>query len=738
MESSSHVIARSRPVRIAFLIPLGEDSHPILDSVVDAAVSMWGGRFTLIVPCVGGEPMEAFRPWLDGFDPDVIYSYVDLTELQENDLHERHYPSELRSHSKDIDGHRYTPMLPFAPLSVHTVLPALGAGGRVANAGPAPIVELHPMVSSDPFLRQNFSSSMMFQNAIRRSLAPFGSPLVVVPEGAEVADLGRGARPTETISGAAALLNALARRPMAKSSAQIAAALCSRWSLPRRPWLSSFNLVIGDSVDDRLMFWNARFLFETWRDGDDADLYVPTARMKDPEFVEALANFLKRRNWVGDQHSSGHYRVTLRSITLSVDTMAPWATELTRLLTHQTVNTEQIASLEAFAKPGPNADHIARRWPVHGQEVFGNSPSLYLAPSPPEHLRFVPPELDSPLSGHWAIDLDIARTVGPSTYEPKLGRWRLPRRMRVTRTFCAPYHLQNNSVTLTPRVEATGLLTLFGASGAPLPTVSLPSDAAAIRIALTYGRDWTPLSRGAEPTLLRQLCHDARPSDAGQHFYGVFKLLGNVGVASDVLLHRFWRKQLDRFGATDQRSEHRHPQVLRRIEKRLGRKPLNLDDDAHRQELANLILLEADAERMVVPSIPWSDLVRDFQPTIDEYTPEGDSLAAAESREAYAAELRRCVERYCGAGILHQGYELRCRKCLHRNWISLDALAVTIPCHVCQRPVAAPLDQPWQFRLNGFLRESLQRHGIGPLFWVLNRFQRDHRGSFWFEGPLNI
>jgi hypothetical protein len=49
------------------------------------------------------------------------------------------------------------------------------------------------------------------------------------------------------------------------------------------------------------------------------------------------------------------------------------------------------------------------------------------------------------------------------------------------------------------------------------------------------------------------------------------------------------------------------------------------------------------------------------------------------------------------------------------------------------------VDRPWQFRLNGFLREALQRHGIAPLFWVLSRYQQDARNqSFWFEGPLSI
>lgn len=49
------------------------------------------------------------------------------------------------------------------------------------------------------------------------------------------------------------------------------------------------------------------------------------------------------------------------------------------------------------------------------------------------------------------------------------------------------------------------------------------------------------------------------------------------------------------------------------------------------------------------------------------------------------------------------------------------------------------MDRPWQFRLNGFLRETLQRHGMTPLFWVLGRYQQEPMSqSLWFEGPLCI
>jgi hypothetical protein len=117
-----------------------------------------------------------------------------------------------------------------------------------------------------------------------------------------------------------------------------------------------------------------------------------------------------------------------------------------------------------------------------------------------------------------------------------------------------------------------------------------------------------------------------------------------------------------------------------------------------------------------------------------EDTPE----ALADERASLGMGFRESLQRMCELELFHQGYELRCPKCLHRNWIGVQDLKMKMPCAVCHEVALAPVDQPWQFRLNGFVRDALQRHGIGPLFWVLGRCQQKFREGFWFEGPLNI
>jgi hypothetical protein len=58
----------------------------------------WGGRFSLIVPCVSRKILPAYWPWLDKFGPDIVYSYVPLSDHDVLEGHERLAPSAYMSH----------------------------------------------------------------------------------------------------------------------------------------------------------------------------------------------------------------------------------------------------------------------------------------------------------------------------------------------------------------------------------------------------------------------------------------------------------------------------------------------------------------------------------------------------------------------------------------------------------------------------------------------------------------
>src|SRR5687768_7609915 len=97
---AKEIKGRARPIRVAFLVELEESAQSIVDAVFEKCLGMWGGRYSLIIPVANGRVVPAYFDWLRSFDPDIIYSYVDLERQGQLDIHESIYPAFLTRHRK--------------------------------------------------------------------------------------------------------------------------------------------------------------------------------------------------------------------------------------------------------------------------------------------------------------------------------------------------------------------------------------------------------------------------------------------------------------------------------------------------------------------------------------------------------------------------------------------------------------------------------------------------------------
>jgi hypothetical protein len=110
-------------MRVAYLVDLANCPDELLDAIFAEAYSRWGGRRTLIVPTTVKGIDQRYAAWLQYLDPDVIYSFVELSDAAVAAMHERYAPAHLIRHQDSPGGRSIEIRIPYRGLSSLSVLP---------------------------------------------------------------------------------------------------------------------------------------------------------------------------------------------------------------------------------------------------------------------------------------------------------------------------------------------------------------------------------------------------------------------------------------------------------------------------------------------------------------------------------------------------------------------------------------------------------------------------------------
>jgi hypothetical protein len=136
----------------------------------------------------------------------------------------------------------------------------------------------------------------------------------------------------------------------ATSLSILSAQSAQRLEVRSHRWSHSFNLVVGDSFEDRLLFWNARLLIPAWLDGDLCCLRIKTEQLNSSEFTSILIDTLNQRNHV-NYGSGGPSWLTVRSTSLGATRVG----EVTKLLQENSIwgsiASESITNIDQIVPP---------------------------------------------------------------------------------------------------------------------------------------------------------------------------------------------------------------------------------------------------------------------------------------------------------------------------------------------------------------------------------------------------
>lgn len=737
---------RPRPVRIAFLVAETEHSSLILDGIFADCYSRWGGRFSLVVPCQQDRIIRGYWPWLEKYGPDIVYSYVRLSDDDILEVHERLAPSEYKLHSfprePRLDAFGFKPSYGFSPLSSLAAIFRL-ARYATADRNGAPVKVLDRWHGETPsqLLSDNFGT---YFGSMGTSAFPYDAQAaaslttIVSPEHLQDRQLGIRADSITLPSETAAYEDFAARR--ATSLSVMSAQFTPRLEFHDRRWHLSLNVVLGETFYDRIVFWNSRHLAPVWLDGDVGVMRVTSEALRDDQFLTAIGSILKHRNHFG----SGHANVTVRSTSANSEALEE-ARQLilsTRPWGH--VNTEAIDGVDSIVPAANILEQSSER--NHGgtsvlsqpawTEFYWTPPTVRPPTKIPDHLSDVPSQ-QSFAEGYWCADFTLQYEGAETRFGSNV--WSLAKRWRMNQAFKHSLVGSTGSTGWSPPGwrSATGCYSIYVSLARPVAEIEPPTAIAAMNWAMVVD-GMRPPEWGAvyPPSKVDRL----RPSNEARYLSGVLGMTGGLDRAKKFLLHPFLLEIFASLGGSTSLPIDKVMPTATRLRKRAQLEPaFDLRSEREREVLANLIVRASGAVKKPLDYVSYEHLSLAWRAHREAYWRENPQVGIPDSPEEWdkleQRSLDACLIEMRHRQIVFQGHHWTCQFCHHKNWLDMSELAPQLACKICQKIEAAPIEIKWLFRPNEFIIQALRDHSVQSLLWVLAALQSRARASFLFVEP---
>jgi hypothetical protein len=360
-------------------------------------------------------------------------------------------------------------------------------------------------------------------------------------------------------------------------------------------WSRSLTLVVGDSIDDRLLFWNQHHRHEDIGLSAITGLRLPATRWSDPDFLALIKAVILRR---GKPDSDGRRSVTVRSCSVPQSELEKFASDMQagdfRLAVHAVHHDNHAACVPAFEPDRRPAYRYNLSFPeLRSRESLDfRGSQAYVPNAVPWHMREALPPANL-RAGVWMIDLNIDRSDDHCPIVNVRHPWILPRRLRLDRSFKIDWPDQSpqNDGERVLRVDGFGHLSLPTSQDRRAVPISIPEDIDAFRHALCARSEWLPFARArADSPQGRPRYAYAEPSDKARYCLAVLRHFDGLPDAFRVLMHQFWRDVLTELGAVPvEKNSALRRELVTTLRKRLGRRTsaFRFDADEDMDRLAS-------------------------------------------------------------------------------------------------------------------------------------------------------
>lgn len=504
----------------------------------------------------------------------------------------------------------------------------------------------------------------------------------------------------------------------------------------QKTWLDSFEIIVGDTLQDIVHFWNRPWLISRWKRKNMKQLWLPTTLAADPSMEDALCAWISKYSWSERQHSNA-----VQFVSFSIE-----EEELEDLVSRFRKKLSLSKSVKRYEEPQipdlrPEDPLFLREDPLSSRD---RSIEVNRAQGNKDIFELTEPKglSQHDLDGHWMADFYIEFTndmynnhdVRIIRIKNQFSFWQFPNRN----------HLTRNMFDRFSRIRQNGFPTVLMKRGEKVLRFTLENPEAVVA-SLFYGNNRFEYADSDPRTQVATApYYYSKISDKGKYLQGVLELFGNLTFAYELFKNPYWRSMFDILSKNTNAELNAQISVANKLKKLIdGSEPLTSDNEKAIDALAAQTVNMANNLTIKQKEFPLKAFKREAEVWKNKF------VEGVKSRENYSEnaliglrfsteDIKNSLSQLTEKNIIQIGVRPQCPNCGTTNWYHVDDIGQQLICQGCRFSFPFLPELTWQYRLNNLVHAATASHGTIPLILVLGQLLDESRDSFLYSPNLNL
>ena len=492
-------------------------------------------------------------------------------------------------------------------------------------------------------------------------------------------------------------------------------------------WQDRFEVVVGDTLQDIVYFWNRPWLLGRWRRKYMNQLWLPTALANDPAMEDALCSWINRNSRIERGNSETVQFVSFSTEEALKSIVSRFQKQLRGATSVKCYKEPQIPNLCPedllfFLRENPRP---SRDSSIEIRKAQGNKDILEL--TEPNGLA----QHDS--TGHWMADFYIEFTHDADKNQEDVieqmdrnsGFWQLPNRN----------HLTYNMFNRFSRIRQNGFPSALMRRGEKVVKLTLKNSESVVKSLFCSDNRVVYKDNDARVQVTTVPYYRSDISDKGKYLQGVLELFGNLTFAYEVFRNPYWRTMFDILSKSTLAEQSAEESIINKLKKLIDRsEPLTSANQRAIESLAAQIMNLAKNLTLTLKQkeFPFDAFMKESKTWQEKFIE--DVKSTGNYSEGDLDALSRLTQR----NIIQIGVKPQCPNCGMANWYHVDDISQQLTCQGCRVPFPLKPELTWQYRLNSLVHAAYALHGTTPVILVLGQLLAESKTSFLFSPNLNL